>query len=589
MNKVKKTKEFRALFSLIWRYKTRVMIGLLALLLVDGTQLILPLIIRSAIDILTLGRATSLVLAKYAFYIIALSLGGAVLRFVWRYFIGGTSLRIEQYLRNKFFSHIQTLSASFFNSTRTGDLMARATNDIEAVRRAAAMGVIISVDSLIFLIFSLAAMIFINPNLTLYVASPFPILALIVIIFGRRIHQRFKKVQEAFSNITEKVRESLSGIREIKAFVQEGGEMDNFKKVNEEFFRKNIALVKVWGLFEPLLMLLGGLSTALVLLFGGRGAILSEISIGDLVAFSMYLGMLTGPIMAIGWMVNLFQRGTASMGRINRILLTQPKIRDERNALDIDIQGKIEYRNLSFSYSGKDSPILKNINLLVQPGVKLGIVGRIGSGKSALIHLLCRVFQPPRETLFLDGVDIRQIRLSTLRQSIGMVPQDSFLFSTSIWENIVFGNPESSKEQIIEMAKLCQIHSEIMEFPEGFDTLVGERGISLSGGQRQRIALARAIIRNPKILILDDALSSVDAQTEEQILKNLTKVMQNRTSIVISHRIVAVENCDFIIVMDDGKIVEKGNHRELLKVKGIYASFYEEQKLEEEKGEHLKL
>ncbi len=588
MSKVKETREFKMLFSLIWRYKTRVIIGLLALLLVDGTQLILPLIIRSTINILTLGTATNSILARYAFYIIALSLSGAMLRFVWRYFIGGTSRKIEQYLRNKFFSHIQTLSASFFNSTRTGDLMARATNDVEAVRRAAAIGVIISVDSFIFLIFSLTVMIFINPKLTLYVASPFFIVVLIMVIFGRRIHQRFKRVQEAFSDIMEKVRESLSGIREIKAFVQEGGEMDNFKKINEEFFRKNISLVKVWGLFESLLMLLGGLATALVLLFGGRETILGEISIGDLVAFSMYLGMLTGPIMAIGWMVNLFQRGAASMGRINRILITQPEIKNEKDAFDIKIQGKIEYRNLFFSYSGRDSPVLKNINLLIQPGVRLGIVGRIGSGKSALVHLLCRVFEPPRGTLFLDGMDIKQIRLSILRQSIGMVPQDSFLFSTSILENIAFGNPEASKERVIEIAKLCGVYSEIMEFPEGFNTVVGERGISLSGGQKQRIALARAIIRNPKILILDDALSSVDAQTEEQVLKNLTKVMQNRTSIVISHRIVAVENCDFIIAMDNGRIVEQGNHEQLLNIKGIYAFFYDEQKLEEER-KHLKL
>jgi len=587
MGKVKEIREFKSLFSLIWRYKIRMIIGLLALILVDGTQLILPLIIRGAIDILTLGKATSLLLAKYALYIVALSLIGAVLRFIWRYFIIGTSRKIEQYLRNKFFSHIQTLSVNFFNRTKTGDLMARATNDIEAVRRATAMGVAISVDSLIFLIFSLTAMVFINSNLTLYVAVPFPILALIVTVFGQKIHQRFEKVQGAFSNITEKVRESLSGIREIKAFVQEKGEMNSFKKVNEGFFRKNIALVRIWGLFQPLLMLLGGLTTALVLLFGGREAILNEISLGDLVAFSMYLGMLIGPIMAIGWMVNLFQRGAASMGRINRIFLTQPEVKDERDALDIKIQGKIEYRNLFFSYPGKENPVLKNINLFILPGMKLGVVGKVGSGKSSLIHLLCRVFEPPQETLFLDGVDIRKIRLSTLRQSIGVVPQESFLFSTSIRENITFGNSGASEEQIIETAKLCEVYSEIIEFPEGFDTLVGERGISLSGGQKQRISLARAIIRNPRILILDDALSSVDAQTEEQILKNLKKVIQSRTSIVISHRIAAVEDCDLIIVMDDGKIVEQGNHEKLLSVNGLYASFYEEQKLQER--EHLKL
>jgi len=588
MSKAKKAGELKALFSLILKFKTRVMIGLLAVLLVDGIQLILPLIIRRAIDILTLGKATNLLLAKYALYIVALSLAGAVLCFVWRYFIIGTSRRIEQYLRNKSFFHIQTLSVNFFNRTKTGDLMARATNDIEAVRRATAMGVAISVDSLTFLIFSLTAMIFINPKLTLYVATPFPILALVVTIFGQRIHQRFEKVQGAFSNITEKVRESLSGIREIKTFVQEKREINNFKEVNEGFFRKNMALVRIWGVFHPLLMLLGGLTTALILLFGGRGAILNEISLGDLVAFTIYLGMLIWPMMAIGWMVNLFQRGAASMGRINKILLTQPEIKDEKDALDLKIQGKIEYRNLSFSYPGEKSPSLKNINLLIQPGTRLGVMGRVGSGKSTLIYLLSRVFDPQRGTLFLDGVDIRQIRLSTLRKSIGVVPQENFLFSTSIRENIAFGNLEASEPQIIKATKLCKIYSEIMEFPQGFDTLVGEREISLSGGQKQRIALARAIIRDPKILILDDALSSVDAQTEERILKNLRKVMQNRTSIVISHRVIAVENCDFIIMRDEGRIVEQGDHEELLSLKRIYATFYQEQELEEER-EYLRL
>jgi len=588
MSKVNKTREFRAMFSLIWRYKKRIIIGLLAVLAVDGAQLVLPLIIRRAVDVLTLGKATGLILAKYAFYIIALSLIAATLRFVWRYFIVGTSRRIEEYLRNKFLSHIQTLSASFFSRTRTGDLMARATNDIEAVRRATAMGVSMSVDSVIFLIFSLGAMIYISPNLTLYVAIPFPFLALIVTIFGRRIHRRFEKVQETFSQIMENVRESLSGIREIKAFVQEKGEIDNFKEINERFFRKNMALVRIWGVFDPLLMLLGGLTTGLVLLFGGRKAILNEISLGDLVAFTMYLGMLIWPMMAIGWMVNLFQRGAASMGRINRILLTQPEIKDERDALDLRIQGRIEYRNLSFSYPGRKEVVLKDINLVIQPGMRVGIVGRVGSGKSTLIHLLCRVFDVPRETLFLDGVDIRRIRLSTLRKNIGVVPQETFLFSTSIRENIAFGNPEASEEQIIEVAKICEVYSEIMEFPDGFGTLVGERGVSLSGGQKQRIALSRAILRNPEILILDDALSSVDAQTEERILKNLSKVMENRTSIVISHRIVAVEDCDLIIVMGDGRIVEEGNHEELLGLNGIYAAFYQEQKIGDER-EYLKI
>ena len=582
-------KKFKDLILLVLRYKREIIFGLISLFIVDIAHLIMPLIIRGTIDSLALGIATGSLLTKYALYIIALALIGAFFRYLWRYYIIGSSRKVEQYLRNKLFFHLQSLSASFFDRTKTGDLMARSINDIDAVRMATGPGVARLVDAILFFVFSLAFMLRISPTLTLYTVIPLSFTTIIVTIFGKRIHNRFEKVQKGFADITEQVRESLSGIREIKAFVQEKGKIKEFRKVNEEFVAKNMSLVKVWGMFFPLIMLIGGLATAMVILFGGRKVILNEVSLGDMVAFSTYLGMLTWPLMSIGWVVNLVQRGAASMGRINKILLISPEIKDEKDAIKMDIQGKIEYRHLSFAYPDRKELALKNIDLLIEPGVRLGIVGKVGSGKTTLIQLLLRVYDPPSGHLFIDNVDIRKISLSSLRKDIGVVPQESILFSTSIRENIAFGNSEISEEEIIEIAKRCKIYEEIKEFPHGLDTIVGERGITLSGGQKQRIALARAILMNPRVLILDDAFSSVDTETEEAILQNLKEIMRNRTSIIISQRISSVKNLDFIIVLDEGEIVERGTHEELLNLNGIYANLYERQKIAKEEEEYLRL
>jgi len=582
-------KKFKDLILLVLRYKREIIFGLISLFIVDIAHLIMPLIIRGTIDSLALGIATGPLLTKYALYIIALALIGAFFRYLWRYYIIGSSRKVEQYLRNKLFFHLQSLSASFFDRTKTGDLMARSINDIDAVRMATGPGVARLVDAILFFVFSLAFMLRISPALTLYTVIPLSFTTIIVTIFGKRIHNRFEKVQKGFADITEQVRESLSGIREIKAFVQEKGKIKEFRKVNEEFVAKNMSLVKVWGMFFPLIMLIGGLATAMVILFGGRKVILNEVSLGSMVAFSTYLGMLTWPLMSIGWVVNLVQRGSASMGRINKILLISPEIKDEEDAIKMDIQGKIEYRHLSFAYPDRKRLALKNIDLLIEPGVRLGIVGKVGSGKTTLIQLLLRVYDPPSGHLFIDNVDIRKISLSSLRKDIGVVPQESILFSTSIRENIAFGNSEISEEEIIEIAKRCKIYEEIKEFPQGLDTIVGERGITLSGGQKQRIALARAIVMNPRVLILDDAFSSVDTETEEAILQNLKEIMRNRTSIIISQRISSVKNLDFIIVLDEGEIVERGTHEELLNLNGIYANLYERQKIAKEEEEYLRL
>ncbi|HHK67148.1 MAG TPA: ABC transporter ATP-binding protein [Candidatus Acetothermia bacterium] len=566
--------------SWLWRYRGRILAGFLALLVVDGAGLLVPLVIRDAIDRLARGEGG---LLRSGLYIVALAVIVMAFRFLWRYFLIGSARLIERDLREKLYRHLLRLPPSFYNEHKTGDLMAHATNDIDAVSRACGFGVITIADPLFMIPVAVGIMLAIDPHLTLYAIIPLPILTLFMLGFGRVIHRRFEIVQEGFSGLMEKVRENVAGIRVLKSFVQEKGTERDFDRTNRSFVDKNMALVRVWGLFEPLIELLSGTTLAIVLWVGGVSVIRSSITLGDFVAFTQYLSMLIWPMISIGWAVNVIQRGSASLVRINRLLAVAPEITDPPEPKPVR-GSRIEIRNLTFRYpdAAGDSPALSNIDLTIEEGMNIGLVGLTGAGKSTLARLIPRMFDPPPGTVLVGGIDVRELSLKELRRTIGFVPQDPFLFSASIRENIAFGNPEASDEQVEAAARRAGIHDEIVEFPNGYETRVGERGIALSGGQKQRVAIARALLLPARILIFDDPLSAVDAEREAFILRNLRDFFRSRTSIVIAHRLSAVMHSERIVVLDRGRIVESGTHAELLAEGGIYRRIWDLQQAEKE-------
>lgn len=506
-------------------------------------------------------------------------------RYLWRMYVMGSARFLEYKLRNDLYFHFQKLSTNYFNNHRTGDLMAHATNDINAVRMAAGPGVIMIFDTIILLTATIIMMSqTISLKLTIIALLPLPFMAYLTSRFGNMIHNRFRNSQESFSRLTEKVQENFSGIRVVKSFVQEREEIDKFTKANQDYFDKNMHLVKVQAVFHPIVQFISGLSLLIVLAYGGILVINREISLGDFVAFNSYLGLLTWPMMAIGWVINILQRGAASMARLNEIFYTKPEIEDDPELIDsklTTIDGDIQINNLSFSYPGSSAKVLDNINLHIPKGDTLAVIGKTGSGKTTLINLVLRLFDIEKGSIKIDNHDIKEFSLETLRKNIGYVPQDNFLFSTTIKENITFGVDDYTDKEIEEACENAQILDSIKEFPLHFDTVVGERGISLSGGQKQRVSIARALIKNPSILILDDSLSAVDTKTEEAILNRLKDFMKDRTSIIISHRISTIKEADQIIILDDGRIIEQGTHEELLALKGDYYELYQKQLLEE--------
>lgn len=576
-------RHFLVLKEYFLRYKYRILLGLIALTIVNGLQLILPQIARYVVDSLDEGIMTGSGLIKWALVILLVAVFMAGFRFFWRYFVLGTSHKIRELLRNRFFDHLQKLSFTFFNNTKTGELMALATNDILAVRRAVGIGIIIIVDTGFLIIASLTMMFRINVILTLFALIPLPFLSCTTFFMGRALHVRFRNVQDAFAKLTDRVQENLAGIRVVKAFVQESFELSDFKSYNQSYVSENMRLVKIMGAFFPLMMLLGGFSTAIVLLWGGRQVVVNSISLGDFVAFSLYLGILIWPMMGIGWVVNIFQRGSASMGRINAILQVEPEIADAPGAVPITspLKGKIAFSSVTFRYGEELPTVLKDFSLTIGAREQVAIVGRTGEGKSTLVNLIPRVFEPEKGAVLVDGRKVSAYRVKDLRSRIGFVPQDAFLFSLTLRENIAFGNPDATMEQVIAATRIAQIYDEIMALPKQFDTVIGERGISLSGGQRQRVTIARAILLEPDILILDDALSSVDTETEEKIVKGLMPVMKRRTTLVITHRISSIKDIERIIVLSDGRIIEDGSHEQLMQKAGLYRSLYERQMLKD--------
>ena len=569
------------LMAHIRQHKPRLALGLLCIICTNVFLLATPWVTgKYAVDGLQ-ESITRQKLAYYAALIIGLTILQGVFRFFTRMLIIGVSRDVEYTLRNELFQHLESLSLSFYQKNKTGELMSRATNDLSNVRMLLGPGIMYTLNTGLIAAFAIVLMLKISWQLTVFSLLPLPLVSYSVRHFGKGIHDLTEEAQAKLADLSARVQESLAGIRVVKAFVQEKHEVAEFDRMNRSLVDKNRELIRVQSVFYPTMELMIGVAVVIVLWFGGRQVIQGAISVGDFVAFNMYLALLTWQMIALGWVVNLFERGRASMERLNYIFDAPADVRDEPGVRsDFQVEGSIEFRNLSFSYNG--APTLQNISLSIPKGKTVAIVGATGSGKSSLVQLIPRLYDAPPNSLFIDGVPVERIPLETLRRAIGFIPQDTFLFGETIRENIAFGVESASDADVQRSAEISNIYGDVQSFPNKFETMVGERGITLSGGQKQRTAISRAIVRDPKILILDDALSSVDTYTEEQILHELKQVMRHRTSILISHRVSTVKEADEIIVLANGAIVERGTHSELLARNGYYAELHQRQLLEEE-------
>ncbi|MFZ0438334.1 MAG: ABC transporter ATP-binding protein [Candidatus Sulfotelmatobacter sp.] len=575
-------KSMRPLIPYLKRYRWGFVAGTVCIVLSNGAWAELPRVIGNAAQSLE-GGVSRHKLLIFALQVLALAAVRGVFLFLTRWVVIGISRDIEFDLRNDLFAHLETLSYSYYQRMRTGDIMARATNDLNAVRMLLGPAIMYSANTLVFTTAALWFMMRNSPKLTFYAFLPLPVVSIVIQYFGRLIHERFERIQAMFSDISARAQENFSGARVIRAYVQEEAEIASFETANLEYVARSLKLVRLMGMLWPTLELMLGLALVLVLWMGGREVLQGHMQIGAFTAFNIYMMQLTFPIIALGWVINIFQRGTASLVRLNEILQEKPEIKDDLEARDRQVEGEIEFRGLSFEYEGKR--VLHDLNLRIPAGSSMAIVGPTGSGKTTLVNLIPRIYDTAPGTVLLDGRPIREFSLASLRQSIGFVPQETFLFSDRIRENIALGVESATDAEIHDAAEAANIAHDIEGFPEQYRTMVGERGITLSGGQKQRTALARALIRNPRILILDDALSSVDTHTEDKILNHLRDVMQGRTTIFISHRVSTVRNAYRIAVLHDGRIVELGTHDELLALNGYYSDLYNKQLLEEELAE----
>ena len=563
-------------------YKTSLIIGILCILAGVLFNLSIPLIVGQAIDenwaTLSWSRLT-----VSALKVLGASVVSGTFLYLQRRILIGVSRNIEYDVRKDFYAHLVDQPLSFFHEHRVGDLMARASNDLAAVRQLTGPMIMYTLQTVFVVLLVLPLMIMLNWWLTFLLFVTMPLVSLTVKFFGQQVKLRYEKIQDFFAQITARAQENFTGVRVVRAYAQEEAEIRAFNSLNREYAEKNLGLVRIDALMRPLMQFLIGIGFVLIIWAGVPLAIRGEISVGDFTVFNMYLMRLIWPLIALGYVVNLFQRGTASLKRMNAILAIKPAIADSPDVrLQPQIAGEIEFRELTFRYRPTDEPVLHNINLKVPVGQSVAFVGRTGSGKSTLVNLIPRLIEAPDNTVFVDGVPVREYPLQQLRESIGYVPQETFLFSDSLADNVAFGVNHTERTDVEWAAEIAGLSDDVRGFPEGFDTVVGERGITLSGGQKQRTAIARAVLRAPKILILDDALSAVDTYTEERILGRLRGVMRDRTSLIVSHRISTVRDADLICVLDEGGIVERGTHQELLELGGEYAALYERQLLEEE-------
>ncbi len=565
------------------RYKKKVILGIIFIILSNAGTVYVPILVKNAINHLMRGTNIHLLVVD-ALLIIGSSLFAGIFTYLIRQTIIVVSREIEYDLRYDFWNHIQRLPLRYFQNNSTGNIMAHATNDINAVRSFLGPSIMYSVDTTVTLIMVLTIMFSLNVSLTIYCLLPLPFLSVLVYKVGKKIHEKFTTIQEKFSEITTKAQENYSGIRVIKSYVREDNEINEFTKLGIDYLNRNMSMVRYQAMLQPTLFLLTGLSIIVVIWVGGIKVINGTIDLGDVAAFIIYLGILIWPMIAFGWVTNMVQQAEASMKRLNKIFAEKYEIDDSVNTDNSinEIKGKIEFKNVSFRYGENLPYVLKDINLTIPEGSTIAIMGYTGEGKTTLINLIPRLYDCTDGEVLIDGKNVKNISLNTLRTNIGLVQQESFLFSDNIYNNISYGLREIEKERVVEVSKIAAFEKDVETFPNGFETIIGERGITMSGGQKQRACLARALAIDPKILILDDSFSAVDTNTEEEILKNLKKFMRNRTSIIISHRISTVKDADKIIVLSEGRIAEEGNHDELVSYGGIYADLHYKQLLEKE-------
>jgi len=572
--------EFSTLLPLIRKRRWTYLAGVLSLLLTSGAQLLIPQFVRRAVDALMEGGDRVAEVGGILGFMIGIAVLVALGRLGWRYFIHGSSRRIEAELREKIYHHLLDLPASYFDETKTGDLMARATNDLNAIRMAVGMALVAFIDGLFMSVAILAILFSQNARLAFFTVIPLPLITFGIVLVGRRVGTLFRQVQEGFSRLTDQTQEVLSGIRVVKAFVKERYFLDRFAEANDVYQNRNLHLVRIWGLLFPTVTFLSGMTLLLLIIFGGRALIDGEITTGEFVATLSYLQMLIWPVLGAGFTVNMLQRGAASMGRINEILNSPVTIDSPPGAHTGRNGANVTIRNLDFTYSAEGSPVIEEISFTVHEGEYLGVFGSTGSGKTTILQTLPRIIDPPEGTVYVGDVDVRHYDLHVLRSQFGFVPQAGFLFSASILDNIRFGRPDAPIDEISRIVERTALDSDLAGFPDGWDTVVGERGVTLSGGQQQRIAIARALLTDPPILVLDDALSAVDARTEERILRGVLDARRGKTMIVVSNRVSTFETADQVIVLQHGRITHQGRHGDLIHQPGLYQEIYDLQRLE---------